>query len=331
MINPIEFLDEVYKDIEIDDVKPIYAVSNYGSVINKITGQMISMTLTNDGYLRVGLATKSGGSKHFLVHRLVMMTFHPIDNSKDLEVNHLYGKKIDNYDKNLEWTTGLENCRHAFRTGLNKNIAETHANATLTNEQVRFICASLQDGKSIKFIESELGDTNSKNLRREINAIKERKAWNSISKDYTFPEGNERNKFTDNEVFTICKMLENGYNYKEILTALGIDVAILNPHELSNFNDIISNIRIGRYYRNISENFNMKNSEKSRYDQYFSESQIHEICKMLENGIAYSEILNHFNIRKDTVDQKTYDAYRHCLYRIKNRKQFVEISSYYNF
>jgi len=48
---------------------------------------------------------------------LVAQTFVPNPENKP-EINHKNGNKQDNYYKNLEWCTHLENMRHSFRNGL---------------------------------------------------------------------------------------------------------------------------------------------------------------------------------------------------------------------
>lgn len=162
------FNNEVFLDINLPDIVPIYAISNYGTVINKTTGNPLSMAYTEDGYLRVGLSNIYGKTSHFLVHRLVMMTFHPIENPERFEVNHLKGVKIDNRDTELEWTTGLENMRHAFAIGLNNNIRENHSKAVINNEQAKIICECLSNGIPMKEIASRIGYTESRDIIRLI-------------------------------------------------------------------------------------------------------------------------------------------------------------------
>ena len=332
MINPFAFNDEVFKDINIEGIRPIYSISNYGTVMNKITGKYLSFTLTDDGYARIGLRTTDGSSKSFLIHRLVMMTFHPVPNQNDLEVNHIHGIKLDNHDTELEWLTTMENSHHAFATGLNNNIRENHAKALLTNDQVHLICRGLSDGKSFDMIKLELGETAVKDIDREIRCIKDGKAWTSISKDYTFKSySNRRNLFTDDEAAKICELLERGLGYKDILVQLGFDINAMSSKELENMCDNINRIRSGTYYRNISKNYNIPNLEAKRYDQKFSYSQIHTICKYLECGMKYSEILSKLNITPQSVSKKDYDGYKHFISRIKNRKAFIDISKDYRF
>ena len=66
--------------------------------------------------------------KHYFVHKLVCMAFHPIegknnyDDYKDLQVNHKDGNTINNNADNLEWVTRSENMIHAYSTGLNNKV-----------------------------------------------------------------------------------------------------------------------------------------------------------------------------------------------------------------
>lgn len=332
MIQPLLFNDEIFKDINIDNIIPIYSVSNYGTVINKLSGNQISQQVTADGYARVHLRTIDGNSKGFLVHRLVMMAFHPIDNYDELEVNHIKGKKLDNRDTELEWATSKENVRHAYRTGLNNNIAENHAYALLTNDQVHLICRGLSEGKSFDEIKNELGQVPIKDIDRVIRSIKDRTSWKSISKDYCFMEyPNRRNMFTDDEVVTICKLLESGAGYREILLNLGYEVDKMTTNQLQNMCDIIGDIRNGNRYKNISKDYDIAYDNVIRYDQIFDNDKIHFICKCLEDGMKTPEILNLLGLTKDKISERDYERYRHFISTVKTKKVFTSISDNYNF
>jgi hypothetical protein len=54
------------------------------------------------------------------VHRLVAITFLPIENAQTQEVNHIDGNKQNNCIDNLEWLTTQQNQKHAFAKGLQK-------------------------------------------------------------------------------------------------------------------------------------------------------------------------------------------------------------------
>jgi len=84
-----------------------YEVSDLGNVRNVKTGRILKHSSNKDGYLQIGLY--NNGQKHFLVHRLVLQTFLPIDENK--EVNHKNHIKSDNRFENLEWCSRSQNVR----------------------------------------------------------------------------------------------------------------------------------------------------------------------------------------------------------------------------
>lgn len=332
MYNPFIYNDEIYKDIAHPIIKPIYSISNYGNIVNKFTGLLLSQTLTKDGYLRIGLQCIDGTCREFLVHRLVMMTFHPIDNPDSMEVNHIYGIKTDNHDLNLEWVTTMENNHHAFNTGLNNNIREQHSHAKLSNDNVIEICKMLSNGYQIRDIYNIMKDkTNCNDLIRNIRSIRDRDSWVSISKDYIFPESiNLRNKFTDEQVELVCQYIIAGCGYKDILVQLGYDITCMSKDELNNYCDIINSIKQGNRYLKISSKYDFSSIDTKRYDQIFSFEDIKRICLLLEQGYKARDILARFNIFKSD-DANKYEKCRHFVSRLKCRKVFKEISKDYKF
>lgn len=101
-------------------------------------GKVFSITASGNGYARVYVEKKC-----YAVHRLVAEAFIPKPAGKDF-VNHKNGIKTDNRAENLEWVTRSENCKHAYRTGLNVmteerkgKIAKSHIGMTLTPEAKR--------------------------------------------------------------------------------------------------------------------------------------------------------------------------------------------------
>lgn len=68
---------------------------------------------TSNGYQRVNLYNNDGTYKTKYVHRMILETFAPCENSDQMQVNHKDGNKLNNNINNLEWVTPEENIIHA--------------------------------------------------------------------------------------------------------------------------------------------------------------------------------------------------------------------------
>ncbi len=110
---------------------PEYWVFEDGNIYNTLEGQGGKRFL-------VGTKSNTENSKQYLkinrnngyvyVHRLVCMTFYPIEGKntyedyKELQVNHKDGNTLNNHKDNLEWSTPSQNMNHAYSEGLNKKV-----------------------------------------------------------------------------------------------------------------------------------------------------------------------------------------------------------------
>ena len=122
LIRPVKFTrmeamfpGEEFRHVELDWCKDYYYVSNYGRVFSAKLQRIIFPIMDKDGYWRVTLTTNKGNStsKSVLVHRLMMLTFFPIPNANEMQVNHIDGIKTHNSLDNLVWVTPQQNTRHA--------------------------------------------------------------------------------------------------------------------------------------------------------------------------------------------------------------------------
>ena len=143
---------EIFFPRDLYDLKPYYWISNYGRIINKYTMKEIKGEISNSGHRRVGLMTNSNRHLKLLVHRLVAIYFVEGFN-EDLCVNHKDGNKLNNFYKNLEWTTIQENTIHAFKNNLiNVSRGQSHYKNKYDEDLIIQICELLQDG----YMQSEI-------------------------------------------------------------------------------------------------------------------------------------------------------------------------------
>ena len=97
---------------------PNYVINETGSVINKLTGQQLSGSRNEAGYVHYRL-TVGGKTLTIGRHRLMGITFkHPGIPVAGLVVNHRNGIKGDDWIDNLEWTTQKRNIEHAGEIGI---------------------------------------------------------------------------------------------------------------------------------------------------------------------------------------------------------------------
>lgn len=111
-------MQEIWKDIK--EYEGLYQVSNIGNVKSlnyHQTGKerILRLGVNRGGYLIVQLC-KNGKRKPLRVHRLVLMTFNPINNMDKLEVNHKDENKKNNNLDNLEWCSRSYNINYGSRT-----------------------------------------------------------------------------------------------------------------------------------------------------------------------------------------------------------------------
>lgn len=175
--------NEIWKPVTgIPNLQDWYYVSNYGRVYSRFTDLLIKPIRLNSGYLRVSLYGKNNNMIPVLVHRLLMITFKPIPNPDDFQVNHIDGNKLNNNIDNLEWVTRQENILHAYQTGLKKS-GEAVNFAKINEATVHEICKLLEQNYYPTEISRML---NLEGHRTLISEIKRRKNWKHISKDYDF-------------------------------------------------------------------------------------------------------------------------------------------------
>ena len=160
-----------------------YRIDKDGQVWSPYGGwHVMSPSITSKGYHRIGLVA-DGKRKFYQIHRLVLETFNPIENSDRLQVNHIDGDKSNNCIDNLEWCTGSYNMQHSYDINIHKPPrGQSAGGSILTEEQVLEICKLIQSGTdSYAKIGEKYGVS-----KTAIYDIKRKKSWAWLTKDFIF-------------------------------------------------------------------------------------------------------------------------------------------------
>lgn len=257
MIRPIEYWKKIDENIAGFDIEDWYWISTEGRIYSSISNKILKTSMDRDGYENIGLYIKSTRvQKNFRVHRLVMKAFHDIDNSNDLQVNHINGIKNENNEFNLEWCTPSQNIIHAFNIGLKHGaLGEDNPASKITSDQADTIGQLLASEKyTYKEISNIVGCS-----KAIIFSIKSGKAWRSVYDKYLLSEKiipNNNRLFSTDEIMFICNYFESN-NITELDKDIKIDILrLLNKEDNYNNRKMISRIFRKERHTNISSNYN---------------------------------------------------------------------------
>ena len=163
----------------------------------------------------------------------------------------------------------------------------------LTEDQVHEICKLMEDGLGNTEIAKKYDISHS-----GVSKIRCGISHEHISKLYNFERLVDK-KLTEEQVHEICKLMEEGVSNIEIAKKYDI-----GPRT-------VSAIRCSRLHTHISKNYNLEKL-------ILTDEQVHDICKLMEDGVSNKEISKRYNINHSTVSQI------HC------GKSYKHISENYN-
>ena len=189
--------NEKWKDIE--GYEGLYQVSNLGRVKslkrvirrkdgNNITynEKILSPRDSGKGYKKVCL-NKNGISKNYAIHRLVLETFSPCDNMKNLTVDHINFNRSDNRLENLRWASQSENVIYSYKNGRHLGSREGCKNgrATLSEEEVVNIRNMYNEGLNVSEIIYELykivkDDKEYNKIKQKIDKVVKNKTYKNV-------------------------------------------------------------------------------------------------------------------------------------------------------
>lgn len=93
-----------------DSIDPELEVCKEGYVRNKAKKNIYKKCISWHGYCQYRI-----NGKLKLVHRLILMTFNPVEGMEDLIVDHINGKRTDNRLENLRWVTQKQNTKYKIK------------------------------------------------------------------------------------------------------------------------------------------------------------------------------------------------------------------------
>ncbi len=185
LINLNQFLSEEWRPIP--GFEGIYEASNLGRIkrlrrvlVHNYGGDRIlkeklpAFRISGNGYYRIRLTFNKQKTFHF-VHRLIAAAFMPC-NDPSKQINHKDCNKFNNCIDNLEWVSGSENMKHAYRNGRISKLGELNSCAKLNIESIQRIRIMILNGMNNRQI-ADCFDVG----RSTISLIRNKKLWGHVN------------------------------------------------------------------------------------------------------------------------------------------------------
>lgn len=161
--------------LPVKDFEARFWISDFGRIVSydhrKNTVHFLHPHIDNEGYYAAQLRMKPY-SRKVRVHVLVAEHFVEKKDQSHIWVNHIFGIKLWNYYKDIEWITPAGNCAHAVKTGLHNLKGTKHPMSKLCEQDVLKIRSLSSEGFTHKDI-SIMYDIS----RRQAGDIINRKNW----------------------------------------------------------------------------------------------------------------------------------------------------------
>lgn len=309
-------VDEVFIPVTsqaIPGVYDYYLISNYGRVYLKYKGVFMSYNLDSKGYWFGSFATDHGRVQCRL-HRVEKLMFDYIDNPEKYHVDHIDGNKQNMQLRNLDWVTMSENEKRSY--DLMKIYPEGIPQYT-----PQYILKDIELRK-INFVDSnprlEKPFTITTYTQKNFNDMKSE--YNCQS--YSTKDTNVRTVHSDEEVTTICELLQQGYTMAYIANKLRIPKSYV----------------AAVYHRqtrlDISYKYDFSNYGTIPYhDKWlFTPDQVNAICKYLEiNDLSLAQSKKYFiKVMFSQLGIEYNDSRYRTVLDIYRGRGYTSVSSKYN-
>lgn len=127
-------------DLELKEIPGFknYTISKDGDVFSVKRRMFVAQPLRK-GYKTVTITNDKNKPITTSVHRLLMITYKPIENPEQMQVDHIDCDKLNNNLDNLEWVTKKENTHRAIKNGLYKEDRVAISDEVVNEIRLSFI------------------------------------------------------------------------------------------------------------------------------------------------------------------------------------------------
>lgn len=254
-INIFEY--EYWLPISLPNIQPYYFISTYGRVFSTKYNKFFKCSINGRGYQEISMRTLDNKRVQYRLHRVVMMTFNPINDMDKYMVNRIDGIKTHNWIWNLEWCDNTYNIKEAMIYGLKKPIVgELHGMCKITDYEAEMVCQLLiQQQYTYDEISYIVGGNVSYSM---VNSIANGRTHKHLYYKYGLMNLEKRlcKLFTNEQLHSICKYFQDHKHeqfnsvyelYTEVLKTIGI---IFDPNI---HRTCMANIKYKKYYNSICD------------------------------------------------------------------------------
>lgn len=202
----------IWKPIILDGMNTHYEISEYGTVRNTDSGNVLKpVPLKESGRLRV-LIYNNGKRKDMKIHRLVYEAFYgPIP--KDMTVDHIDENKFNNHYTNLRLLTASENIR-IFREHHHEHCAK------YSDDQIKNYYRNLKKGMYYKDAAKLVGIDSTEYALGLMNGRRRRCLWELYK---PFPKSAHcKSYINESDMNAIIGLMMAGFSTKNIVQQLDL-------------------------------------------------------------------------------------------------------------
>lgn len=165
-----------YEVSNLGRVRSLDAIVRFGSTRRPVKGRVLSTRCLSNGYPSCNLFGRA-----VRVHRLVAEAFLGPSPMGREQVNHKDCDKKNSSAENLEWSSSLENMRHArdngrFDAGQHHPAGEEHRQSKLSAQMVYAILSLRSEGVSVAILSRAFCMS-----ERQIGRISNKASWQKLS------------------------------------------------------------------------------------------------------------------------------------------------------